>query len=43
MGWYRRFVRWHGLRHPEEMAAPEVEAFLTGLAVNGRVAESTQN
>ncbi len=32
VGWYRRFVRWHGKRHPQEMGAAEVEAFLTHLA-----------
>lgn len=30
--WCRSFVRFHGLRHPAEMAGPEVEAFLTHLA-----------
>ena len=30
--WVRRFVFFHGRRHPGEMAAPEVEAFLTHLA-----------
>jgi len=33
----------HGKRHPAEMGAPEVEAFLTHLAVAGRVAAATQN
>ncbi|MCE9517993.1 MAG: phage integrase N-terminal SAM-like domain-containing protein [Verrucomicrobia bacterium] len=31
MGWYKRFVLWHEKRHPAEMGAPEVEAFLTHL------------
>ncbi|MDH4445136.1 MAG: integron integrase [Akkermansiaceae bacterium] len=43
VGWYRRFVRFHGLRHPEEMGAPEVEAFLTHLAVAKNVVAATQN
>jgi integrase len=30
--WVRAFVRFHGLRHPAELAGPEVEAFLTWLA-----------
>ena len=38
VGWYRRFVLWHGKRHPQEMGAAEVEAFLTHLAVNRGVA-----
>ena len=31
--WVKAFVRWHGLRHPAEMGGPEVEAYLTYLAV----------
>ena len=31
--WIRRFILFHGKRHPAEMGAPEVEAFLTHLAV----------
>lgn len=41
--WIERFIRYHGIRHPAEMNAAEVEAFLTHLAVEGRVAASTQN
>ena len=41
--WIRRFIRFHGTRHPREMGAAEVEAFLTHLAVVGKVAASTQN
>ena len=43
VGWYRQFVRFHSLRHPEEMGAVEVEAFLTHLAVNRGVVAATQN
>jgi integron integrase len=43
IGWYRRFVRFHELRHPEGMGAAEVESFLTHLAVDKRVVASTQN
>ncbi|HEV2607542.1 MAG TPA: integron integrase [Xanthomonadaceae bacterium] len=42
-GWIRRFILANGKRHPKELGAREVEAFLTGLAVRGRVAASTQN
>lgn len=42
VGWYLRFVRFHGLRHPEMMGAREVEAFLTDMANRG-VSASTQN
>lgn len=41
--WVRRFVLFHGKRHPAEMGAREVETFLTHLAVQGDVASSTQN
>ncbi len=41
--WIRRYILFHGKRHPRDMAEPEVEAFLTHLAVDGNVAASTQN
>lgn len=41
--WIRRYVVFHGKRHPSGLGAAEVEAFLTALAVQGRVAASTQN
>ena len=41
--WVRRFIRFHAKRHPREMGAAEVEAFLTHLAVERGVAPSTQN
>jgi integron integrase len=43
LGWIRRFVLAHGRRHPRELGAPEVEGFLSGLAVQGKVSASTQN
>lgn len=43
LGWIRRFILFHGKRHPQEMGETEVGAFLTDLAVRGRVAASTQN
>ncbi|MDP2883290.1 MAG: integron integrase [Azonexus sp.] len=43
LNWIRRFILFHDKRHPREMGAVEVEAFLTHLAVKGRVAASTQN
>jgi integron integrase len=42
VGWVRRFILFHGKRHPQEMGRQEVEQFLTHLAVEGRVAASTQ-
>jgi integron integrase len=41
--WIKRYIFFHGKRHPAEMGAPEVTAFLTALAVRDRVAASTQN
>lgn len=41
--WVRRFILFHGKKHPRDMGAPEVEAFLTHLAVAGHVAAATQN
>ena len=41
--WCRRFILFHKVRHPETMAEPEVNAFLTHLAVDRHVAASTQN
>jgi hypothetical protein len=43
VGWYKQFVVFHKMRHPAEMGAPEVEAFLTHLAVDRRVVAATQN
>ena len=39
--WVRRFVRFHNLRHPREMGAPEVEAFLRHLANDRNVSSAT--
>jgi integron integrase len=41
--WIERYIRFHGIRHPNTMGAAEAEAFLTNLAVEGHVAASTQN
>ena len=41
--WMRRFVAFHGRRHPRELGAAEVQAYLTHLAVKRGVAPSTQN
>lgn len=43
VGWIRRFILFHDKRHPREMGGPEVEAFLTHLAVAADVAAGTQN
>jgi integron integrase len=41
--WVRRYIYFHGKRHPQEMGGSEVEAFLSHLATEGRVSPSTQN
>jgi integron integrase len=41
--WIKRFILFHGKRHPSAMGADEVEQFLTALAVRDRVSASTQN
>ncbi|MBN9517035.1 phage integrase N-terminal SAM-like domain-containing protein [bacterium] len=41
--WVRRFILFHGKRHPREMAEPDANAFLSHLAVARDVAPSTQN
>src|SRR5690606_30049389 len=43
LGWIRRFILANGKRHPRDMGAPEIEAFLSRLANEGKVAASTQN
>jgi integron integrase len=43
VAWIRRFILYHGKRHPQTMGAREVEAFLSHLAVARKVAASTQN
>src|SRR5690242_3709811 len=43
VGWVRRFILANDKRHPSDMGAPEIERFLTRLAVDGSVSASTQN
>ena len=40
--WVRRYIHFHGLRHPSELGKEHVEAFLTSLAVERHVSASTQ-
>ena len=42
-GWIRRFVLFHGKRHPREMGADEIRAFVSWLATRRNVSASTQN
>lgn len=41
--WVKRFIWFHDKRHPNQMGKLELEAFLTHLAVKGKVSASTQN
>lgn len=43
LGWIRRYILFHGKRHPRELGAAEVTVFLSDLATRGQVAASTQN
>ena len=43
VAWIRRYIFFHGKRHPAEMGARELTRFLTSLAVDSKVAASTQN
>jgi integron integrase len=41
--WVRRFVLFHGKRHPNDLGTPEIEAFLNHFATDQHVSASTQN
>ena len=43
VSWIKRFILFHGKRHPLEMGADEITRFLSALAVQGNVSASTQN
>jgi integron integrase len=43
VNWIKRFIFFHGKRHPREMGAREVQAFISHLAVKQDVAAATQN
>ena len=43
IGWIKRYIRFHRMKHPEQMGAAEVRQFLTWLAVERNVAAATQN
>ena len=42
VGWIRRFILFHGKKHPSSMGGDEVNAFVSSLAIDGHVAASTQ-
>ncbi|MES9905160.1 MAG: phage integrase N-terminal SAM-like domain-containing protein [Sedimenticola sp.] len=43
LGWIRRYILFHGKRHPDEMGEREIEGFLNHLSVEKNVAASIQN
>jgi hypothetical protein len=43
VGWIRRYILFHGKRHPHELGESDIAKFLSNLAVEGRVAASIQN
>jgi Phage integrase, N-terminal SAM-like domain len=43
LSWIKRFILFHHKRHPKDMGAPEIRAFLAHLALHEQVAASTQN
>lgn len=43
VGWIRRFILFHGKRHPQDLAEPQIAAFLSSLADPGRASASSQN
>lgn len=43
IGWYKRYVRFHGMRHPQELGKEGVEAFLNDLALRHQLSAATQN
>jgi integron integrase len=43
VAWIRRYILFHNKRHPKEMGIPEIETFLSYLAIEENVAASTQN
>jgi len=43
VSWIKRYIIFHNMKHPRDMGRPEIEAFLTHLAVGLKVSASTQN
>jgi integron integrase len=43
VSWIRRFIQFHGKRHPDQMGSAEVGAYLSNLATEAKVSSSTQN
>jgi len=43
VGWVRRYILFHGKRHPRELGERDIASFLSSLAVKEQVAASTQN
>lgn len=42
-GWIKRFILFHNKKHPSEMGAEEIKAFINNLTTNNHVSSATQN
>ena len=43
LSWIKRYILFHNKRHPSDMGKPEIEGFLTHLAINLKLSSSTQD
>jgi hypothetical protein len=43
LSWIKRFILFHNKRHPKDMGAEEIKAYINNLATNHQVASATQN
>ena len=43
VNWVKQFIHFHKMKHPEDMDETYISLFLTNLAVNRKIAASTQN
>jgi len=43
IGWIKRYMVFHHMRHPRDMGVPDIESFLSHLAIKEKVSSSTQN
>ena len=43
VGWVKRYIRFHRMQHPKDLGKVHIEAFLSDLALHGKVSPATQN
>jgi len=41
LAWIKRYILFHHKRHPQDMGGPEIQAFLSHLALHENIASST--